>query len=71
MQANYTKESYGSSSNHSMFQHGEVISNMRCHCGELLKLCTSWTNNNPDRRYWDCGPIQGTMEKKPCEEGRS
>nr|GMD78261.1 uncharacterized protein LOC109171500 [Ipomoea batatas] len=33
-----------------MFQDGEVISNMRCHCGQVLKLRTSWTNDNPGRR---------------------
>nr|GLL36053.1 uncharacterized protein LOC109179290 [Ipomoea trifida]GLL44974.1 uncharacterized protein LOC109179290 [Ipomoea trifida] len=63
MQAKYSENNYGSSSSNSMFQHGEVISNMRCHCGEVLKLRTSWTNDNPGRRYWDCGRIQVSGEK--------
>lgn len=48
-----------SSSSHSertVFHYGEVISIPICHCGKQLNLKTAWTNDNPGRRYWECGP---------------
>ncbi|XP_021833751.1 uncharacterized protein LOC110773532 [Prunus avium] len=25
-----------------------------CHCGNQCRLTTSWTDNNPGRRFWGC-----------------
>ncbi|KAL8241209.1 hypothetical protein R6Q59_014564, partial [Mikania micrantha] len=25
-----------------------------CHCGRLATMKTSWTNNNPGRRFYTC-----------------
>nr|GMD79742.1 zinc finger, GRF-type [Ipomoea batatas] len=32
---------------------------MHYHCDESLNLRTSWTNDNPGRRYWNCGQNKG------------
>ncbi|XP_031127765.1 uncharacterized protein LOC116029862 [Ipomoea triloba] len=32
----------------------EWISIQQCECGQEMGLKTSWTNENPGRRYWEC-----------------
>nr|GMC90672.1 uncharacterized protein LOC109193515 [Ipomoea batatas] len=34
--------------------YGEERSISYCQCGQRLKVRTSWTDQNPGRRYWDC-----------------
>lgn len=53
---------------------------MFCNCGESAPLKTSWSTENPGRRYWSC-PFYGTNEKcckffiwkdpKTCERGKA
>ncbi|XP_031096399.1 uncharacterized protein LOC116000450 [Ipomoea triloba] len=33
---------------------GEATPIGECRCGQQLKLITSWTNENPGRRFWLC-----------------
>ncbi|XP_031090716.1 uncharacterized protein LOC115995711 [Ipomoea triloba] len=50
--------SYGSSSSTRRRNVGESTDRV-CICGNNLKLCTSWTNQNPGRRYWICSNEKG------------
>ncbi|XP_031096991.1 uncharacterized protein LOC116001243 [Ipomoea triloba] len=36
------------------YLYGECISVEVCGCGQEMVLRTSWTNENPGRRYWEC-----------------
>ncbi|ONH91110.1 hypothetical protein PRUPE_8G093700 [Prunus persica] len=29
-----------------------------CHCGNQCHLTTSWTDNNPGRRFWGCADYE-------------
>nr|GME11519.1 protein FAM63B-like [Ipomoea batatas]GME19889.1 protein FAM63B-like [Ipomoea batatas] len=42
------------SSYRSRVYNGEEKSISYCQCGQRLKVRTSWTDQNPGRRYWDC-----------------
>ncbi|KAK4849293.1 hypothetical protein QYF36_023238 [Acer negundo] len=32
-----------------------------CLCGRRGRLCTSWTNANPRRRFWGCSNFRGAL----------
>ncbi|KAK1577794.1 hypothetical protein Q3G72_004815 [Acer saccharum] len=32
-----------------------------CLCGRRARLCTSWTNANPGRRFWGCSNFRGDV----------
>nr|GLL44698.1 uncharacterized protein LOC109177281 [Ipomoea trifida] len=53
MSTRYTSESSSSSRNQE-YIYGELVTIPNCQCGQRLKLQTSWTNENPGRRYWEC-----------------
>ncbi|XP_031106993.1 uncharacterized protein LOC116011730 [Ipomoea triloba] len=53
MSTRYKGESSSSSRNH-QYIYGELVPIPNCVCGQRLKLQTSWTNDNPGRRYWEC-----------------
>ncbi|XP_019155899.1 PREDICTED: uncharacterized protein LOC109181237 [Ipomoea nil] len=48
--------SSSSSSNHGneFYEFGERFPIVHCRCGEQLKIRTSWTAENPGRRFWQC-----------------
>ncbi|XP_019184342.1 PREDICTED: uncharacterized protein LOC109179290 [Ipomoea nil] len=46
--------SSSSSTTRKTYMYGEWISTEVCECGQELSLRTSWTNDNPGRRYWEC-----------------
>ncbi|KAB2070868.1 hypothetical protein ES319_A08G184500v1 [Gossypium barbadense] len=37
-----------------------------CHCGNLAKLNTSWSNDNPGMRFFRCKKF-GSRFRKPCQ----
>ncbi|XP_031129330.1 uncharacterized protein LOC116031041 [Ipomoea triloba] len=58
MSTRYTSDSSSSSRNQE-YIYGELVNIPNCHCGQRLKLQTSWTNDNPGRRYWECRSENG------------
>ncbi|XP_031093055.1 uncharacterized protein LOC115997606 [Ipomoea triloba] len=38
---------------------GELIPILHCNCGNELTLQTSWSSENPGRRFWNCVGING------------
>ncbi|XP_019198154.1 PREDICTED: uncharacterized protein LOC109191957 [Ipomoea nil] len=47
---------HSSSSNtgNEYYEFGERFPILHCRCGHQLKIRTSWTNENPGRRFWQC-----------------
>ncbi|MBA0666466.1 hypothetical protein Goklo_002871, partial [Gossypium klotzschianum] len=37
-----------------------------CYCGNLAKLNTYWSNNNPGRRFFGCKKFDSGF-RKPCQ----
>ncbi|KAG8479745.1 hypothetical protein CXB51_029634 [Gossypium anomalum] len=37
-----------------------------CYCGNPVKLNTSWSNNNPGRRFFGCKKFDNAFQK-PCQ----
>ncbi|XP_031097157.1 uncharacterized protein LOC116001418 [Ipomoea triloba] len=46
--------SSSSNNGNEFYEFGERFPIIHCKCGHQLKIRTSWTNENPGRRFWLC-----------------
>ncbi|KAL3639818.1 hypothetical protein CASFOL_014786 [Castilleja foliolosa] len=51
--------------------YGSDVAGARCHCGIELEVMTSWTDDNPGRRFQGCPNYKGLMKRFVPDQNRS